>query len=48
MTSNAGSPLRQRMIDDMVAGELALGTQCGHIFACKQLAAYLGRRSVRG
>jgi integrase/recombinase XerD len=48
MTSNAGSPLRQRMIDDMVARKLALGTQRGHIFACKQLAAYLGRRSVRG
>ena len=42
-TANAGSPLRQRMIDDMVARKLALGTQRGHVFACKQLAAYLGR-----
>jgi site-specific recombinase XerD len=31
------------MIEDMVARKLALGTQRGHIFACKQLAAYLGR-----
>jgi integrase/recombinase XerD len=42
-TPNAGSPLRQRMIDDMVARQLALGTQRGHVFACKQFAAYLGR-----
>jgi hypothetical protein len=33
MTSNAGSPLRQRMIDDMVARKLALGTRRGHFFA---------------
>ena len=43
MTPDVGSPLRQRMIEDMVARKLALGTQRGHIFACKQLAAYLGR-----
>ena len=42
-TPNAGSPLRQRMIDDMVARKLAPGTRRGHVFACKQLAAYLGR-----
>jgi hypothetical protein len=42
-TPNDGSPLRQRMIDDMVARNLAPGTQRGHVFACKQLAAYLGR-----
>jgi site-specific recombinase XerD len=42
-TRDAGSPLRQRMIDDMVARQLALGTQRGHVFACKQFAAYLGR-----
>ena len=42
-TANAGSPLRQRMIDDMIARQLALGTQRGHVFACKQFAAYLGR-----
>jgi hypothetical protein len=43
MTSDAGSALRQRMIDDMVARKLAPGTRRGHIFACKQFAAYLGR-----
>src|SRR5262245_51007483 len=42
-TPDAGSPLRQRMIDDMVARKLAAGTQRGHVFACKQFAAYLGR-----
>jgi integrase-like protein len=43
MTPDVGSPLRQRMIEDMVARKLARGTQRGDIFACKQLAAYLGR-----
>src|SRR5262245_42653407 len=42
-TPNAGSPLRQRMIDDMVARKLVPGARRGHIFACKQFAAYLGR-----
>lgn len=37
------SPLRQRMIEDMVARNLVAGTQRGHIAACKLLAAYLGR-----
>jgi integrase/recombinase XerD len=37
------SPLRQRMIEDMVARKLVPGTQRGHIFACKQFTAYLGR-----
>jgi hypothetical protein len=32
-TSNAGFPLRQRMIDDMVARKLGPGTQRGHVFA---------------
>jgi hypothetical protein len=31
------------MIDDMVARKLMPGTQRGHVFACKQFAAYLGR-----
>jgi site-specific recombinase XerD len=31
------------MIEDMVARKLASGTQRGHVFACKQFAAYLGR-----
>ena len=30
---NTGSPLRQRMIEDMVARKLARGTQRGHIRA---------------
>jgi site-specific recombinase XerD len=30
------------MIDDMVARKLVPGTQRGHVFACKQFAAYLG------
>ena len=42
-TPEAGSPLRQRMINDMVARQLAPGTQRGHVFACKQFAGYLGR-----
>jgi integrase/recombinase XerD len=39
----ASSPLRQRMIEDMVARNLVAGTQRGHIAACKLFAAYLGR-----
>jgi hypothetical protein len=34
-TRDAGSPLRQRMIDDMVARKLVPGTQRGHVFACR-------------
>ncbi len=37
------SPLRQRMIEDMVARNLGPATQAGHIYACKQFAAFLGR-----
>jgi site-specific recombinase XerD len=42
-TPNAVSPLRQRMIEDMVARGLVLQTQKGHIRACKRFAAYLKR-----
>jgi integrase/recombinase XerD len=42
-TATPGSPLRQRMVEDMVARKLGPGTQRGHILACKQFAAYLGR-----
>lgn len=37
------SPLRQRMIEDMVSRQLAKGTQIGHIRACKRFAAWLKR-----
>ena len=33
------SPLRQRMIEDMIARQLVPGTQVGHIRACKRFAA---------
>ncbi len=37
------SPLRQRMIEDMVSRQLAKGTQIGHVRACKRFAAWLKR-----
>ena len=37
------SPLRQRMIEDMIARGLVAQTQKGHIRACKRFAAYLKR-----
>jgi len=37
------SPLRQRMIEDMVARNLVPQTQKGHVRACKRFAAYLKR-----
>jgi integrase/recombinase XerD len=37
------SPLRQRMIEDMVARGLVAQTQKGHIRACKRFAGYLKR-----
>jgi site-specific recombinase XerD len=36
-------PLRQRMIEDMTGRKLGAITQKGHIRACKQFAAFLGR-----
>ena len=38
-----GSPLRQRMIEDMIARRMVAGTQTGHIRACKRFAAWLRR-----
>jgi integrase/recombinase XerD len=38
-----GSPLRQRMIEDMTARGLGQQSQRGHIRACKRFAAYLKR-----
>jgi integrase/recombinase XerD len=43
MTTNAITPLRQRMIEDMNARKLCAGTQRGHILSCKRLAAFLKR-----
>src|SRR5207342_2707638 len=43
MTTEAITPLRQRMIEDMKARKLCAGTQRGHILSCKRLAAFLKR-----
>jgi integrase/recombinase XerD len=43
MTTDAITPLRQRMIEDMKARKLCAGTQRGHIHACKRFAAFLKR-----
>jgi integrase/recombinase XerD len=41
MSTEAISPLRQRMIEDMNARKLCEGTQRGHIRSCKRFAAFL-------
>jgi hypothetical protein len=43
MTTEAITPLRRRMIEDMNARKLCAGTQRGHIRACKRFAAFLKR-----
>ena len=43
MTTEAITPLRQRMIEDMNARKLCAGTQRGHIRSCKRFAAFLNR-----
>ena len=43
MTTEAITPLRQRMIEDMKARKLCAGTQRGHILSCKRFAAFLKR-----
>src|SRR5712671_3615142 len=43
MSTDAVSPLRQRMIEDMNARKLCAGTQRGHIHSCKRFAAFLNR-----
>ena len=43
MSTDAISPLRQRMIEDMNARKLCVGTQRGHIHGCKRFAAFLNR-----
>jgi integrase/recombinase XerD len=43
MSTDAVSPLRQRMIEDMNARKLCAGTQRGHIHSCRRFAAFLKR-----
>jgi integrase/recombinase XerD len=43
MTTEAITPLRQRMIEDMNARKLCAGTQRGHILSCRRFAAFLKR-----
>ena len=43
MTTEAITPLRQRMIEDMTARKLCVGTQSGHIRSCERFAAFLKR-----
>src|SRR6476619_2590259 len=43
MSTEAVSPLRQRMIEDMNARKLCAGTQRGHISSCKRFAAFVKR-----
>jgi site-specific recombinase XerD len=43
MTTDAVSPLRERMIEDMNSRKLGAHTQRGHIYSCKRLAAFLKR-----
>src|SRR6476659_5415146 len=43
MSTDAVSPLRQRMIEDMNARKLCAGTQRGHIHSCKRFAVFLNR-----
>ena len=39
MSTDAVTPLRHRMIEDMNARKLSAGTQRGHIHSCKRFAA---------
>ena len=43
MSTDAVTPLRHRMIEDMNARKLSAGTQRGHIHSCKRFAAFLSR-----
>ena len=43
MSTDAVTPLRHRMIEDMNARKLSAGTQRGHIRSCKRFAAFLKR-----
>ena len=43
MTTEAITPLRQRMIEDMSSRKLCAHTQHSHIYSCKRFAAFLKR-----
>ena len=43
MTTEAITPLRQRMIEDMSSRKLCVHTQRSHIYSCKRFAAFLMR-----
>jgi integrase/recombinase XerD len=43
MSTDAISPLRQRMIEDMVARKLGPQSQRSHIASCKRFATFLKR-----
>ena len=43
MSTNAMSPLRQRMIEDMNARKLGAHSQRSHISSCKRFAGFLKR-----
>src|SRR6202021_2512414 len=43
MTTEAITPLRQRMIEDMSSRKLCVHTQRSHIYSCKRFAAFLKR-----
>jgi integrase/recombinase XerD len=43
MTTEAITPLRQRMIEDMSARKLGKHSQRSHIYSCKRFAAFLKR-----
>ncbi|HKD91260.1 MAG TPA: tyrosine-type recombinase/integrase, partial [Terriglobales bacterium] len=43
MSTDAVTPLRHRMIEDMNARKLSAGTQRGHIHSCERFAAFLNR-----
>ena len=43
MSTDAATPLRHRMIEDMNARKFSAGTQRGHIRSCKRFAAFLNR-----
>ena len=43
MSTDAVTPLRQRMIEDMTARKLGVQSQRSHIYSCKRFAAFLKR-----
>ena len=48
MSTDAVTPLRHRMIEDMNARKLCAGTQRGHIHSCKRFAVFLNRSPRHG